>query len=139
MLTIPPYLVKRQKHHFHHLEQYGVDLILGCNGFIWVGEHVEARDCIVEDQLNNTEQQFTKSNTTKEMPLETRRSICQIANAIRVLSILGFNVTLEVILETIDLSSTLNLGIDEMLGPEFHVLVAEREAERRTSMTKRKG
>jgi exosome complex component RRP4 len=55
------------------------------------------------------------------------------------LSILGFNVTLEVILETIDLSSTLNLGIDEMLGPEFHVLVAEREAERRTSMTKRKG
>ncbi|KAJ6694808.1 hypothetical protein OIU74_014020 [Salix koriyanagi] len=69
-----------------------------------------------EDQLNNTEQQFTKSNTTKEMPLETRQNICRIANAIRVMSILGFNVTLDVILETIDLSSTLNLGIDEMLG-----------------------
>ncbi|KAJ6704853.1 PNAS-3 RELATED [Salix purpurea] len=139
LLTIPPYLVKRQKHHFHHLEQFGVDLILGCNGFIWVGEHVEVRESLAEDQLNNIEQQFTKSNTTKEMPLETRQNICRIANAIRVMSILGFNVTLEVILETIDLSSTLNLGIDEMLGAEFHVLVAEREAERRTLMTKRKG
>ncbi|CAK7336485.1 unnamed protein product [Dovyalis caffra] len=140
LLTIPPYLVKRQKHHFHHLEQYGVDLILGCNGFVWVGEHFEARDSIVEDQLNDTEQPSTKSNmTSKDMPLETRRSICRIANAIRVLSTLGFNLTLEVIQETINLSSTLNLGIDEMLGSEFHVLVAEREAERRTSMTKRKG
>ncbi|KAJ6812712.1 putative exosome complex component RRP4-like protein [Iris pallida] len=32
MLTLPAYLVKRRKHHFHHLQQYGVDLILGCNG-----------------------------------------------------------------------------------------------------------
>jgi exosome complex component RRP4 len=32
-------------------------------------------------------------------------------------------------LETSNLSSTLNLAIDEMLGSEFHVLVAEREAD----------
>lgn len=37
---VAPYLVKRKKQHFHHLEKYNVDLILGCNGFIWVGEHV---------------------------------------------------------------------------------------------------
>jgi exosome complex RNA-binding protein Rrp4 len=40
LLTVPPYLVKRRQQHFHHLEQYDVDLILGCNGFIWVGKHV---------------------------------------------------------------------------------------------------
>jgi exosome complex component RRP4 len=82
------------------------------------GEHVDARENISEDPLNNTEQQHTKSNT----------------NAIPILSTLGFNLTLEVMLETSNLSSTLNLAIDEMLGSEFHVLVAEREAERRTSM-----
>ncbi|CAN1234205.1 Exosome complex component RRP4 homolog [Linum perenne] len=60
------------------------------------------------------------------------------ANAIRVLSNLGFNMTLEVILEAVNLSSTLNIGVDEMLGPEFHVALAEREAERR-SQSKRKG
>jgi exosome complex component RRP4 len=74
---------------------------------------VDARENISEDPLNNTEQQHTKSNT----------------NAIPILSTLGFNLTLEVMLETSNLSSTLNLAIDEMLGSEFHVLVAEREAD----------
>uniref|UniRef100_A0A0E0HVX1 S1 motif domain-containing protein n=1 Tax=Oryza nivara TaxID=4536 RepID=A0A0E0HVX1_ORYNI len=38
LLVVPAYLVKRRKQHFHHLEQYDVDLILGCNGFIWTAE-----------------------------------------------------------------------------------------------------
>ncbi|KAJ9171916.1 hypothetical protein P3X46_015215 [Hevea brasiliensis] len=139
LLTVPPYLVKRQKQHFHHLVQYGVDLILGCNGFIWVGEHCDARDTVAEEQLNNTEEQNTKSTRVSEnVPLETRRNICRVANAVRVLSTLGFSLTLEVILEAFNLSSTLNLGIDEMLVSEFHVLVAEKEAERRSSLTKKK-
>uniref|UniRef100_A0A2P2KCE9 Uncharacterized protein n=1 Tax=Rhizophora mucronata TaxID=61149 RepID=A0A2P2KCE9_RHIMU len=139
LLKISPYLVKRQKQHFHHLEHYGVDLILGCNGFIWVGEHVEARDNMVEDQINNTEQQNSKSSRmSKDTPIETRQNICRIANSVSVLSNLGFNLTLEMILETVNLSIKQNLGIYEMLGSEFHVLVAEEEAERRTLLTKRK-
>ena len=62
MLTVPPYLERRRKQHFHHLEQCGVDLILGCNGFIWVGEHVEAKDDMVKDQASKLEQQNIKSN-----------------------------------------------------------------------------
>ncbi|XP_030949967.1 exosome complex component RRP4 homolog [Quercus lobata] len=145
LLTVPPYLVRRRKQHFHHLEQYGVDLILGCNGFIWVGEHVEAKDDMVEDQVSKPEQQkFNKNSISLEdqeqtyTPIETRQNICRIANAVRVLSILGFNITIEVIMDTMNLSSSLNLDIHEMLGSEFCVLVAEGEAERR-SLTKRKG
>ncbi|GMY16596.1 exosome complex component RRP4 homolog [Fagus crenata] len=147
LLTVPPYLVKRRKQHFHHVEQYGVDLILGCNGFIWVGEHVEAKDDMVEDQVSKPEQQNIKSNKNSisleeqeqtYTPIETRQNICRIANAVRVLSILGFNITIEVILETMNLSSSLNLDIHEILGSEFCVLVAEGEAERR-SLTKKKG
>ncbi|KAG5043461.1 hypothetical protein JHK87_007376 [Glycine soja] len=89
LLIVPPYLVKRQKQHFHHLEEFGIDLILGCNGFIWVGEHVEAKDDMVEDQ------------------------------------------------GMIDLSLSMNLEMHDMLGSEFCVLVAEKEAERRSS-SKRK-
>ncbi|KAK3007118.1 hypothetical protein RJ639_016187 [Escallonia herrerae] len=148
LLTIPPYLVKRRKQHFHHLEQYGVDLIIGCNGFIWVGEHVEAKDdMVVDDQVNKSEQHSSKSRNWTSLeeqeqthtPAETRQNICRIANAIRVLSTLGFNVTLDVIMETVYLSSSLNLEIHEMLGAEFCVLVAESEAERRSSSAKRKG
>lgn len=147
MLTIPPYLVKRRKQHFHHLEQFGIDLILGCNGFIWVGEHVEATDDMLEEQVNKTEQQITKSDRNSasleeqeqsSIPLETRQSICRTANAVRVLSTLSFIVTIEVILETVNLSSFLNLDVHEMLGSEFCVLVAEKEAERRTLNKKKR-
>ncbi|XP_071717542.1 exosome complex component RRP4 homolog [Rutidosis leptorrhynchoides] len=146
MITTSPYLVKRRKQHFHHLEQYGVDLILGCNGFIWVGEHVEIKDKMEEDEPGKPDPQIEKFKTNLSLeeqeqiytPFETRQNICRIANAIRVLSILGFSITFDVILEIVDLSTTKGIDIHEMLGAEFCVLVAEKEAERRSSTTRRK-
>ncbi|XP_071738274.1 exosome complex component RRP4 homolog [Rutidosis leptorrhynchoides] len=146
MLTTSPYLVKRRKQHFHHLEQYGIDLILGCNGFIWVGEHVEVKDNMEEDEPGKLDLQNEKYKTSLSLeeqeqvytPLETRQNICRIANAIRVLSTLGFSITIDVILEIVDLSSDKGIDIHEMLGAEFCVLVAEKEAERRSSTTRRK-
>ncbi|GJZ44031.1 exosome complex component RRP4, partial [Tanacetum coccineum] len=143
MLTISPYLVKRRKQHFHHLEQYGIDLILGCNGFIWVGEHVETTDNMIEDEPTKPESQDITSMSLEEQeqtytPLETRQNICRIANAIRVLSTLGFSITIDVILEIVDLSTSKGLDIHDMLGAEFCVLVAEKEAERRNLKTRRK-
>ncbi|XP_010542878.1 PREDICTED: exosome complex component RRP4 homolog [Tarenaya hassleriana] len=135
ILKVDPYLVKRSKHHFHHVEQLGIDLILGCNGFIWVGEHVEVRDPVMAD-----EQKISSSGVKKEQkhtPLETRQSICRIANAIRVLSNLGFSLTLEVITETVNLSTSMNMDVHDMIGPEFHVVAAENEAERRRAKRKR--
>ncbi|CAA7030552.1 unnamed protein product [Microthlaspi erraticum] len=121
LLKVDPYLVKRIKPQFHYIESLGIDLILGCNGFIWVGEHGHVRDPMTK-------------NTRKEQshtPLETRQTICRIGNAIQVLSNLGFTMTLEVIMETFKLSNTRNIDIHDMLGSEFHVLVTENEAERR--------
>ncbi|KAJ4968355.1 hypothetical protein NE237_015056 [Protea cynaroides] len=146
LLTVPPYLVKRRKQHFHHLEKYAVDLILGCNGFIWVGEHVE-RDNMVEDQETKSEQQNSKLNrrTTSLEEQESnynlqeiRQNICRIANAIRVLSSLGFSLNVEVLMETVERSIFQNLDIHEMLGAEFFVQIAEREVERRISLTKKR-
>ncbi|KAK2412115.1 exosome complex component RRP4 protein [Trifolium repens] len=147
LITVTPYLVKRQKQHFHHLEQYGIDLIIGCNGFIWVGEHVEVRDDMVEDQVNQSDPQVlipNKNSVSLEeqeknyTALETRKYICRAANAVRVLSTLGFIITLEIIKGVIDLSLSTNLDIHDMLGSEFCVLVAEKEAERRSSNKKKR-
>ncbi|GAU37463.1 hypothetical protein TSUD_206990 [Trifolium subterraneum] len=147
LITVTPYLVKRQKQHFHHLEQYGIDLIIGCNGFIWVGEHVEVRDDMVEDQVNQSDSQVSirsKNSVSLEeqeknyTALETRKYICRAANAVRVLSTLGFIITLEIIKGVIDLSLSTNLDIHDMLGSEFCVLVAEKEAERRSSTKKKR-
>lgn len=142
LLTISPYLVKKRKQHFHHLEQYGIDLILGCNGFVWVGEHVEVRDDMVEDLSVKPEQQKVKSlgEEVEETytPPDTRQNICRSANAIRVLSTLGFMITVEIITEIVELSTSMNVDVHEMLGAEFYVIVAEKEAERRSSSTKRR-
>lgn len=98
------------------------------------------------DQENDSEQDLSakKHPATLEVqeyaytPIETRQNICRIANAIRVVSTLGFTITVEVITETFNLSTSLNTDIHEMLGSEFYVLVAEQEADRR-SKTKRAG
>ncbi|BBH10348.1 hypothetical protein Prudu_023112 [Prunus dulcis] len=135
LLTVPPYL-----------KNYGIDLIIGCNGFIWVGEHVQVTDDMVVDQVNKSEQDDAKPDENSISPedqgknytrQETRENICRAANAIRVLSTLGFNITVEVITETVDLSTSINVAIHEMHGSEFSVLVAEKESVRR-SMTKKK-
>lgn len=102
---------------------------------------------MVGDQEKKPEWQNTKSQKNSMSledqertytPIETRQNICRIANSIRVLSTLGFNITAELITETVNLSSSLNLDIHQMLGSEFCVLVAEGEAERR-SLTKGRG
>ena len=102
---------------------------------------------MVEDQVNKSEQQTVKSDgisTSLEeqeqvsTPLEIRQYVCRTANAIRALSTLGFIVTVEVVVEIVNLSSFMNLDVHEMLGSEFCVLVAEKEVERRT-LTKKKG
>ncbi|PSS06256.1 Exosome complex component like [Actinidia chinensis var. chinensis] len=144
LLTVPSYLVKRRKLHLHHIEQYRIDLILGCNGFVWVGEHVGTKDDMVVDQSSKSNAKSTRYPTSlKEQersytPLETRQNICRTANAVRVLSTLGLSINVEVITEKVNLSSSLNLDTHEMLGLEFFVLVAEVEAARR-SLKKKKG
>ncbi|KAJ0984523.1 hypothetical protein J5N97_002879 [Dioscorea zingiberensis] len=147
LLTAPPYLVKRRKQHFHHLEDYGVDLIIGCNGFMWVGEHIETGE---NDMLEDQENQLEKdgNSNAKPMgsqdeektftPLETRRHICRIANAVRLLSALGFTLSLEAIIDTVKLSFSSNISIKDMLAAEFYVQTAEREVQRRVSSSKKK-
>ncbi|CAH9136413.1 unnamed protein product [Cuscuta epithymum] len=151
LLIVSPYLVKKRKQHFHHLEQYGIDLILGCNGFIWVGEHVDLKDDTSDDQLASETMQpnTTKSSTPMVLDEEDgeeekfttqqiRAYICRIANAVRVLSHLGFMITVEVLLEMVGWSESLNLAVHEMLDAEFYVLVAEKEAERRSKVVKKR-
>ncbi|KAL9681964.1 hypothetical protein QQ045_013756 [Rhodiola kirilowii] len=71
-------------------------------------------------------------------PPEIRHNICRMANAVRVLSTLGFSTTLELLIEIVNLSTSLKIDIHEMLGPEVCILVAKGEADRRSVMTKKK-
>lgn len=133
LLRIQAYLVKRRKQHFHHLEQYGIDLILGCNGFVWIGEHAEPIDSeILEDRDN------IPKDKQRDTPLDVRRNICRISNSVRLLSALGFALSVEAIVDTAEASISSNIDIKDMLGAEFYVQTAEREVQRRASLLKKK-
>lgn len=135
---MPPYLVKRRKQHFHHLDQYEVDLIIGCNGYVWVGEHNEPH---VAEDVNGIKPESNIATLEEEdttfTPSPIRENICRIANAIRVLGLLGFALTVEVILDAVELSTSTNLEARDMLRAEFFVQIAEGEVERRKSSKKR--
>ncbi|KAK8926338.1 hypothetical protein KSP39_PZI018274 [Platanthera zijinensis] len=133
LLIIPAYLVKRRKQHFHHLEQYGVDLILGCNGFVWIGEHAEPIDSEVLEDRDKI-----PKDKHRDTPLEVRRNICRISNSVRLLSALGFALSVEAIVDTAEASKSSNVDIKDMLGAEFYVQTAEREVQRRASLLKKK-
>lgn len=134
LLRVPAYLVKRRKQHFHDLEQFGVDLILGCNGFIWVGEHVIPR----ENEMVEDQESMVKDKEHSYTPLEIRQHICRIANSVRLLSALGFALSVEAIIDTAEASKSSNIDTKDILGAEFYVQIAEREVQRRASLMKKK-
>lgn len=43
-MKVPPALIKRLKHHFQPVPEYSAELVLGCNGFVWVQERRAAAD-----------------------------------------------------------------------------------------------
>uniref|UniRef100_M4EP11 Uncharacterized protein n=1 Tax=Brassica campestris TaxID=3711 RepID=M4EP11_BRACM len=111
-------------------------LIIGFNGFI----RVQVIDPGMMD--NHKDDEMISSSSTKEQAILLSRlhkayAEWGMGNAIRVLSNLGFTVTLEVIMETVNLSNSKNIDTHDMLGSEFHVVVSENEAERRREKRKK--
>ena len=134
LLKVPSYLIRRLKHHFYNLEKHAVTLVLGCNGLIWVGERNEAKYNMMEDDEEDSNPANSQSHLEQEGAqtlLATRLTICRIANAVRVLSKLAFSITEEVIMNLVDLSTNRGIDVHDMLAPEFCVLAAEAEVERR--------
>ncbi|GLJ05211.1 hypothetical protein SUGI_0013830 [Cryptomeria japonica] len=66
LITTSAYLVKRRKQHFHFLEQYGVDMILGCNGYIWVGAHTDLQSTSRQGEEPDVSGQKESQSTISE-------------------------------------------------------------------------
>lgn len=131
-MRVAPYLIKRLKQHFHQLKDLGVDLILGCNGFIWISAACAPGN---KDNL-----QVSGAVTALESPvvgdsslqLEVRERICRLANSVRVLGALGLLVSPESIIQTYEASLVWEVPVKDMLSADFYVKLAEKEAEQRS-------
>lgn len=155
LVKVAPYLVKPMKQHFHSLKQYGVDIIIGCNGYVWVSALSDAQKPDELGSVQSTgstipgtakhaslssqeasagtsgEHEIFPANEQAFISLEVRERICRFSNVIRVLSALGFLISPDSIIDTFEASLSWGIAIKDILGAEFCVKVAEEEAGRR--------
>lgn len=75
MLKVPPALIKRKKTHFHNLEN-GASLILGNNGYVWIGANTRDTD--------KSEGGFTQD--LSRVPEDNREVCARLRNCVLILA-----------------------------------------------------
>ena len=156
LVRAPPTLVKRVKRHFHAVDPeaafgeardadvatteettsgkkrksvtdaLGVEVLLGCNGFVWVG----ARSAATGEGGDGDESETKGKGVVSR---ERRERVCRVANAVRVLSALFLAIHPPAIEDVARCSVEWGTAPKDMLGDAFLRRTLERETERRVA------
>lgn len=78
LVSVRPHLMQRLKSHFHSLP-FGVDVILGLNGYIWISQHSTTA-------LENIDPMQIYSNENEKITATARENIARVYNCIGALS-----------------------------------------------------
>jgi exosome complex component RRP4 len=134
LVRVPPTLVKRVKQHFHRLDPAecggaDVEVLLGCNGFVWVG----APSAATSDDVEGNAGQEDAARVKEDVPVDAREreEMCRVANAVRVLSALFLAIHPPAIADVVRCSREWGVPPKDMLGTGFLRRTLERETERR--------
>lgn len=111
MLKVSPALIKRKKTHFHNLES-GASLILGNNGYIWIGANKEDSD--------RSEGGFTQD--LSRIPQVNREVCARLRNCILILA--QCNIQLTDTSVTYAYEESMKYKINELLEPEIMIDVS---------------
>ncbi|GAB4813623.1 hypothetical protein N2152v2_000669 [Parachlorella kessleri] len=128
LVRVPPNLIKRQKQHFQHLEAAGVDVVLGCNGAVWVGPHVERPVVEFGQEVDPGHMQLPPPTP------QEREKTSRVAQAIIALAQLYFAIHPTAISALYQLSLTEGVAIKDMCSPGFLAAAAAQEAQQRMDM-----
>ncbi|KAI9006115.1 hypothetical protein BC832DRAFT_531011 [Gaertneriomyces semiglobifer] len=109
LITVPPSLIKRTKSHFLTLP-YGIDVILGLNGHIWVSKHVELPPELA------TQPDALYHNTNEPISNDERMNIARVCNAIRCLAAHNNFINDTMIVYAVEASE--GVDVKDMLKPE---------------------
>ncbi|KAK9824034.1 hypothetical protein WJX72_007172 [[Myrmecia] bisecta] len=126
LVTVACSLIRRQKQHFIPLESLGVDVILGCNGLVWVTPHVAGAPAAAADQTSEPDTDVEPSVSAKQ-----RAAVCRTANALRALGALGISITPATIEDTCKASIDAGVQLHAMLEGPFLEVIISQETQRR--------
>ncbi|GAA5834558.1 hypothetical protein JCM3766R1_003598 [Sporobolomyces carnicolor] len=126
LVTVPPALVVRSKSHFHSLP-YGVDLIIGLNGYIWVSKTVkkELRRDGEEAGFGEESGEGVYSGENEDISAEIRQSITRTAMLLTLFSKHCIPVSAELVVEAHDTALRIagdgQQGLRKLARPEVGV------------------
>merc|ERR1740133_33472 len=146
LVEVAPSLMRRLKQHFH-LFDFGVKVIFGMSGFVWVS-HISEGDMAESDELNDVSQALhgsggdgaadkaDPSQVEPEPPSrEDRERVCRVRNALMVLSTAYLSVSPASVAAVYHASLAAGLAAKDMLTPhaapqliESTVRMAEEQA-----------
>jgi exosome complex component RRP4 len=128
LVRVPADLVKRQKAHFLRLEAAAVDLVIGCNGLIWVAPAAPAPAAAVEGGDAGAAAAPPPPPTA-----EGRLAVARAARAVEALARLGLPVHLSAVEDVFRLSAQASAAPKDMLGGAFLAEVAAQEGRARAA------
>ena len=149
LVCVTANLIKRLPQHFHRLkmDEYDgdagdvlvsgandVEVLLGCNGFVWVGAPSAAtapRETEIRREPSATTDNATDDDSA--MHPAQRENVSRIANAIRALAELFLTISPTSILDVFKASKEWGVEVKDMLSQGFLTRVLEREVERRVA------
>ncbi|XP_067215393.1 uncharacterized protein Naam [Linepithema humile] len=105
MLKVPPMLIQRKKTHYHNLDN-GVTLILGNNGYVWIGANIQ--------NVDKSEGGFTED--LSKIPVENRNVCARLRNCISILA--QCNMLLSDTSVTYAYEESAKYEVHELLQPE---------------------
>lgn len=133
LVCVPCKLIRRQSSHFVDLEDVGIQLVLGCNGWIFVGLKNKA-----EVKTERRADPFGAGSAPAEFvdfsPEPEQWRLCaRFATAIKCLAKLGVPVSVDLLQETVKESDSRGVSCMDMLQMEFLTVILQLELTRRGS------
>mmetsp|Transcript_30153 Transcript_30153/g.55104 ORF Transcript_30153/g.55104 Transcript_30153/m.55104 type:complete len:321 (-) Transcript_30153:15-977(-) len=128
LLRVPANLIRRQKQHFHTVEGMNVQVIIGCNGLIWISpfnptapeENEKMNDG--DDEANKSDIEDEKSDDERKALIVTRAQLehcARFANSIRVLAKLHLPIYPGSISQVFETAINGDVATKDMLEPDF--------------------
>jgi exosome complex component RRP4 len=139
LVCVPCQLIRRQASHFVDIEGEGVQLVIGCNGWLWVGvanKAAAAAAAKAKRSAMHSFQQVEEEPEDAEFVADAAQwEVCaRYAAAARALAQLSLPVFRESLQAVVEQSMAQQVSCTDMLGMDFLTLVVSVERSRRSAM-----
>lgn len=139
LVCVPPQLIRRAASHFVDLDEAGVRLVIGCNGWIWVGVAARRRDAVASASApRDSGDHATPVNDGPAAEVEADAAqweqcarFAAAARALAKLSLPVFRASLERVVQA---AAEQGIACRDMLGMDFLTVVVSLEQARRGVM-----